>query len=142
MGDHRYRRLVHAAVFDHVLHFVILAALAGFGDNQDIVVADIFVGNAAFRVPVFHPAACRMTAEQDHLLGIYRFNDDPGDLSQLALLVLRQMFQGSVHGLTVCCTVKLVSLDLLKKQKPLSELCIYSTLGVCNLIILQIFFPF
>ena len=34
-------------------------------------------------------SARRMTAEQDHLLGIHRFHDDPGDLSQLLLLVLR-----------------------------------------------------
>ncbi len=89
MGDHRYRRLVHAAVFDHVLHFVVLPGLTGFGDHQDIVVADIFVSYAAFRVPVLHPPARRMAAEQDHLLRIDRLYDDPGDLSQLLLLVLR-----------------------------------------------------
>jgi len=71
------------------LHLVVLAALAGFGDKQDIVVTDILKSNAALRVPVFHPAARRMTAEEDYLLRIYRLHDDPGDLSQLLLLVLR-----------------------------------------------------
>ena len=90
MRDHRYRRLVDAAVLDQVLHLVVLPRLAGFGNDQDIVVADIFVGNAAFRVPVLDPAARRMTAKQDHLLGNYRLHDDPGNLSQLLLLVLRK----------------------------------------------------
>jgi len=81
--------MIFVPCIDHVLHLVVLAALPGFGNDQDIVVADIFVGNAAFRVPVLDPATRRMTAEQDHLLGIYRLDNDPGDLSQLVMLVLR-----------------------------------------------------
>ena len=88
MRDHRDWRLIHAAVLDQILHLVILPALAGFCDDQDIVVADIFVRDPALRIPALHPAARRMTPEQDHLLRVHRMHDDPRDLLQLLLLVL------------------------------------------------------
>ena len=59
------------------------------GDDQDIVVAGVLISYAAFRIPVLHPHPRRMAPEQDHFLGIHRLHDDPGDLSQLLLLVLR-----------------------------------------------------
>jgi len=87
--DYRYRRPVHAPVLDQVLDLIVLPGFTRFGDDQDILVADIFIRDAALRIPVLHPAARRETAEQDHLLGIHRLHDDPRDLSQLLLLVLR-----------------------------------------------------
>jgi len=54
MGDHSYRRLVYAAVLDQVLHLVVLPGPDGFSDDQDIVVADVLVGNATLRIPVLH----------------------------------------------------------------------------------------
>ena len=89
MRDHRYRRLVDAAVLDQVLHLVVLPRLAGFGNDQDIVVADILIGYATLRTPVLHPPARRMAAKQDHLLRVYGLHDDLRDLPQLLLLVLR-----------------------------------------------------
>ena len=89
LSDQHYRRLVYAAVLDHVLHPEVLVALPRFVDYQDIVVADVLIRNTSLRVPVLHLSAHGVAAEQDHLLGIHRLHDDPGDLLQLLLLVLR-----------------------------------------------------
>ena len=63
MGDDRHRCPVNATVLDQVLHFAVLAAFAGFGDDQDIIITDVFVGNAALCVPMLHPTARSMAPE-------------------------------------------------------------------------------
>jgi len=87
--DHRDRRLVHATVLDQILDLVVFPGLAGLCDHQDIVVAYIFVDNAALRIPALHPPPRRMTPEQDRLLRVHRLYDDRRNLLQPLLLVLR-----------------------------------------------------
>ena len=83
MYDDRNGCMKLTAGLDNVLDIVFRPFFSPLGDDQDIVVAYIFMEYVAFHVLIFHPLPAGVTSKKGDLLRVYWIDNGLDDLTKL-----------------------------------------------------------